>query len=113
MKTRLINLIVVVALVGCAGETFPLPSPAALQPAPKSAFSEEQQAAFIQIARAYIAEQGKDPTPVIYDVQPPRSDEDDEGQAPTQAVVVTSFQDGNTWLLAIRSDGTISRLTRH
>lgn len=110
---RLISLIIIVASVGCAGETFPLPSPTALQPPPKSAFTEDQQAAFIQIARAYVLEQGKDPTPVIYDVQPPQSDEDEEGQAPTQAVVVSSFQDGNTWLLAIRSDGTISRLTRH
>lgn len=103
------------ACAGCAGETFPLPSPASLQPAPKSLFTEEQQAGYIQIARAYVLQQGKDPTPVLYDVQSPRPDDEDVefGQAASEAVVVASFQDGNVWRLALKSDGTISRLTRH
>lgn len=113
MIARFIYLVVVVASIGCAGETFPLPSPASLQPAPKSAFTEEQQGAFIQIARAYVLQQGKDPTPVIYDVQPPPTDEAEEGQAATEAVVVASFPDGNVWRLALKSDGTIGRLTKH
>jgi len=100
---------------GCAGETFPLPSPASLQPAPKSAFTEEQQAGFLQIARAYVLQQGKDPTPVIYDVRLPQTEDEaaEEGQAATEAVVIASFQDGNVWRLALKSDGTINRLTKH
>lgn len=111
---RLLTLLLLAAALGCAGETFPLPSPASLQPPPKSAFSEDQQAQFIQIARGYVLQQGKDPTPVIYDVQPPRADGDiEEGDVPTEAVVVASFHDGNVWRLALKSDGTIRRITKH
>lgn len=115
MRASLFYLVLSAACAGCAGETFPLPSPASLQPAPKSAFSEEQQTGFVQIARGYVLQQGMDPNTVLYDVQSPRPDDEDSetAQAPTEAVVVASFQNGNVWRLALKSDGTISRLTRH
>lgn len=115
MRMRLLYLMLAASCTGCAGETFPLPSPASLQPPPKSAFSEDQQAGFAQIARAYVLQQGKDPNSVLFEVQPPRADDEDSepGQAAIEAVVIASFQDGNVWRLALKSDGTINRLTKH
>jgi hypothetical protein len=102
----------VAIVVGCINGAPLPPTPAsslAVIPAPDRAAQEAQ---YIEMARNYLREQGKDPTQATYVVHRRLRRDEDEAtdQTPISAVVEVNFLNGAPWQLAVKADGDVIRL---